>query len=101
MTSCSKGEDPYLKIYPFSCQFSKEGGTQVIEVETNVQWEPLVTSTSEGWFTVTREGNKLTIVVDEFHAAVGDSRSIYIEFINKEGVGPLGPFVATQTYIVN
>jgi hypothetical protein len=41
-------------------QFSRDGSTEVISIETNQQWTYTV-STNSSWFTVQRDGNKLSV----------------------------------------
>ncbi|WP_316827006.1 BACON domain-containing protein [Pedobacter miscanthi] len=42
-------------------QFSRDGGNEVITIETNQQWTYTISPTTT-WFTVQRDGNKLTVL---------------------------------------
>lgn len=76
LTACSQDEDLQLTISQNELDFSANGGEQILNVESNFDWE---CDYATDWLLVRQQQNKVRIIVDENNN--DENRSAKIQFL--------------------
>lgn len=63
----------FVKALPEALSFDYRGGTKTIAVSSNFEWSY---KSDAGWFTVTREGDVLTVTADPYEGEQGQTKNI-------------------------
>ena len=66
-----------LSVYPTELSFSRWGGTQTINVSCNSDWEVSSSPANWGHLDYTRNGNKISIKIDEYNS-VGQRKDFFV-----------------------